>query len=247
MAVAGTVPSNSINWAAVEAIGVVLAFGAAFWQLRRERVARLKQEANDRIAAQEIATREERAQADLLSAWIAWQDDESPNLTNWIAVQNSSNEPIYELILSVVAFQGAGDTGEDGPPFLHPAHCAFLSVAPPGLCYVTMGGGYSGMGFHPSIEVAFTDRSGKHWKRTGRGRIVQLDVPAPDYYDVPLPLPWALPMRAIDPDHYWDDRVAHHPELSATSRADPGDPTQPLERHNTDRAAEPRVIGPESD
>jgi hypothetical protein len=158
-------------WAAIEAIGVALAFMIGAIQLGIE----LRRRARDR----------RRAQAEALSAWIAAEGE-----TAVICLQNSSNDPVYAVVVNLATFQGAGPA--EGQLVL--GNSAFLSVVPPGRSFTTFDGSYGAMGFRATVEMVFTDRRGTTWLRTGRGRLTELAADGPeDYYDVPPPLPWDVP------------------------------------------------------
>lgn len=142
------------------------AFVVAFVQIRTERRIR--------------KTQERREQAAHISAYIAKEENHKALIT----ILNLSTEPVYEVIVSVVAFQGANPG---------PKHAAFLSVIPPGTAHVTTDVNYQGMSFHPSIEIAFKDARGKSWVRSGRGDLMEILRSPVDHYKLSHPLKWKLP------------------------------------------------------
>ena len=144
-----------------------LTFLVAFAQIAIERRIRRDNEAKE--------------QAERISAYVAKEKGYKAQ----IEVLNSSFEPIYEAIISLVAFQGAQSTH----------HIAFLSVVPPGKYFVSIDANYHGMSFHPSIEIAFTDARGKNWVRFGRGELRQIGQSSTDYYHLSRPLTWTLPKQ----------------------------------------------------
>ena len=142
------------------------AFVVAFVQINNERQIRKNQE--------------RKSQAEHISAYIAKEVEYKAQVT----IVNLSTEPVYEVIVSIVAFQGANPG---------PKHIAFLSVVPPGKAQVVTDADYHGMSFHPSIEIAFKDVRGKSWVRSGRGDLTEISQSPVDYYKLGRPLGWQLP------------------------------------------------------
>jgi hypothetical protein len=157
-------------WTAVEAIGVALAFVLGALQLGVE----LRKRRQGR----------RRMQAEALSAWIAAEDQLAV-----IALQNSSSDPVYGVVVNLATFQGAGPV--EGQLVL--GNSAFLSVVPPGRSFTVFPNDYGAMGFRATVEIVFTDRQGVTWLRTGRGRLVELNQDGPEaYYGIDPPLPWSV-------------------------------------------------------
>jgi len=165
----------------VAAFGTVAAVSVALWQVGVERKARRKQETADRV-------QQRRAQAELISAWVA--KEEGGGKTAWIAILNSSQEPVYEVIASIAPIQGAGDrTGKGTQPHFR----GFLSVVPPGRYYVRVDGGYRGMSFQPGVAVAFTDKAGVPWNRDALGLLGEISERPPEFLGLSRPLSRLLP------------------------------------------------------
>jgi hypothetical protein len=106
----------------VAAVGTVSAVGIALWQVARERGARVARDTQDRMDRH-------LAQARLISAWLGpaepvpdvdrietddVEDDRSFNFRTPIYVQNSSAEPIYEVVAGIVFIQGAAPRTLEG-------------------------------------------------------------------------------------------------------------------------------------
>ena len=159
----------------VSGIGIVSTFIIGFIQINNERKIRKE--------------KERKEQAERISAFIF---KETLTKTT-IALLNLSPEPIYEVIVSIAAFQSA-------PPIV-PIHTpkqqytSFLSVVPPGKSFTFVNGDYRDLGFHPSIELAFKDVKGKNWIRTGRGVLKEIGKSPVDYYKLHRPLKWELPVH----------------------------------------------------
>jgi hypothetical protein len=138
--------------------------------------------------SQDKARSYRQEQAGKITSWVL----DNNGQTAWHVISNQSENPIYEVIVSLVAFQGAGDAiGKTTPINFR----RFLSVVPPGTYYVKTDG-HSGMSFHPSSCVAFTDTQGVSWLRKGDGGLVELGTQKPmEFYDVPRPIGWELPNK----------------------------------------------------
>jgi hypothetical protein len=157
----------------VSGIGIVSTFIIGFIQISNERKDRKE--------------KEKRGQAVHISAFIL---KETPSKTT-ITLLNLSNEPVYEAIISISAFQGASTR-----PTKHVdrQYMSFLSVIPPGKSFTHVDGSYHEMSFHPSIEIAFKDVKGKSWLRTGRGALKEIAKAPVEYYKLLRPLTWRLPV-----------------------------------------------------
>lgn len=170
---------HTVRWsdpaAWLVSVGTVGALFLGFLQYRR----------NSQRSEQRLHTE----QAKDITAWVV-----SNNGVNaWLAVSNQSKNPIYEVILTLVAFQGAGSIDGKGVPI---DFREFLSVVPPGLYYAHTHGN-SGMSFHPSAHVAFTDSYGNNWARDGKGQLKEINQSPVEYFELPRPLGWSFPLEKI--------------------------------------------------
>jgi|SRR5665213_67686 len=126
-----------------------------------------------------------KAQAENVTAWVV----SNGGVNAVIGIWNKSDKPIYEVIACLVAFQGAGDpTGKTTPIEFK----AFLSVAPPGKSYLAVHG-HSGMSFHPSAKIVFTDSNALNWSREGDGILNRIRSRPVEYFGLHRPLGWELP------------------------------------------------------
>lgn len=133
-----------------------------------------------------------KEQAKNISSWIISNEGQ----TAWLAISNQSKSPVYEVILTLVAFQGAGDpTGKTlGDEFR-----VFLSVLPPGKYYAkTMG--HHGMMFHPAVKIVFTDNLGTNWAREGDGSLHKIYRKPMEYYNLSRPITWDYPLDKLPND-----------------------------------------------
>jgi hypothetical protein len=187
--------SDLAAWAA--AIGALLLFAITTFQVTKSLI--------------DTRRREVRRQPESVSAWIA--DETGGGKNAWIALLNSSNEPVYQVIASVVSLR---DTHASGDATSTPNHFrAYISVLPPGSHYARIDGGYRGLSFQPSVEVAFIDKTGKSWVRNGDGWLRQIDKKPHENYGLHEPLPWLLPKPILKdyPEYNQDLKEAakrHH-------------------------------------
>jgi len=134
-------------------------------------------------------------QAKNVTAWVVSNVGQEA----WLAISNQSKNPIYEVILTLVPFEGAGDpTGKATLINFR----AFLSVVPPGLYYARTDGN-TGMHFHASASAAFTDSVGASWIRDGRGKLEEIKKLPTDYFGLPRPLSWTYPVAKIPKKQNW--------------------------------------------
>jgi hypothetical protein len=158
----------------VSGIGIVATFIIGFIQISNER--RIRKE------------KERKEQAERISAFIVKETTAKAT----IALLNLSSEPIYEVIVSISAFQGPSGSPADSSSR---QYTSFLSVVPPGKSFTYVDGGYKELAFHPAIEIAFKDVKGKNWVRTGRGALKEINKPPIEHYKLHRPLNWKLPVH----------------------------------------------------
>ncbi len=195
----------------VAAVGTVSAVVVALVQVARERSARLARESHDR---------DERrlAHARLISAWTGpaeavpeverveygeVQADAAYNYRTPIYVQNSSAEPIYEVVVGIVFIQGAAPRTLEGildlrhhrrketaelarkVPDVSTEQKAYQGdpattsgIVPPGTwrLWVRGKGWTSIMAGRGGVDVAFVDRAGASWVRRAMGPLEELPV-----------------------------------------------------------------------
>jgi len=100
-----------------------------------------------------------------------------------IILNNNSDSPIYNVIASIVDTRNKDAKGEETPEEFR----RIIDAVPPGQTYCFAPTGYSGMGFHASVEVAFSDANGVHWVRRGNGRLEELAEEPFIHYAIPQP------------------------------------------------------------
>jgi hypothetical protein len=145
----------------------------------------------------------QRHQADQVAAWIdepastaMLAPTPQPGPTP-IALANTSSQPVYDAIVRLV-FKTGGWPREDAE-FWERAR-SLLSVIPPGEWSADVTRWKPGGGRHPGVEIAFTDRAGRHWLRTSEGKLTRLAVPPLEHYGLTVPGSgtWRIPARRSD-------------------------------------------------
>jgi hypothetical protein len=124
-----------------------------------------------------------------------------------IYLLNSSGEPVYQPVVSIVSIQGAGvpRTAErwlemqkeqtEADPEYHSVPVTTVSILPPGKSRIWIrGSGWSGyLSGRSSAEIAFTDRSGVHWIRRSDGQLEEIpDAPLRYFNERGLIAPFEL-------------------------------------------------------
>ena len=192
--IAGWLTAGATTPAAIAAIVAgYFAFGAFRQQNEQLKLAMLQE--RDRRADRAVEVDETRKrQARLISAWV---DAYTPVRDEWsgtdmtpLFIANTSGEPVYNIVATLVLVQGAGapQRGEDWARRHQEKHDTPMTTAailPPGRWRVLVRGTHwtSGMGLRAAAEVAFTDRAGAHWIRRGTGDLEELDEPPIQYFE----------------------------------------------------------------
>lgn len=193
----------------VAAIGTVSAVIVALVQVARERAARVRRENQDR-------SDRHSAHARLISAWmgtaeavpesdrVEYNDADADRAFNYrtpIYVQNSSAEPIYEVVVGIVFIQGAAPRTLEGILDLRRQRreetadlaakgvdvtreqrafqrdpVTTSGIVPPGTWRVWIAGkGWTSiMSGRGGVDVAFVDRAGVSWVRRAMGPLEEL-------------------------------------------------------------------------
>ncbi len=138
--------------------------------------------------------REERNQAEQLTAWFMPYEEEQDNehkLYVGLCVKNASNQLFYDVIAEVVSVQGAfrgtavDDTDERNREF-----GAMVGNVPPGEITTRINTGGHGMHMRHWVELAFQDAAGRYWIRRGNGRLEQVKQHLVELYNISRPLSW---------------------------------------------------------
>jgi hypothetical protein len=194
----------------VTGVGTIALFAIGFWQIRNERQARHRAEAESLAATR-------RHQAERVAAWIAAEGSDHLGSVLWVAVRNQSLQPIYHLVIHGLALSN------DGTPITDPSPDSQerIAVVPPGEGYAAIHLDYAGMHRRPGIEIAFQDAANRYWLRKSNGELLELQVPPVEHYDIVQPTGWGMLLNAL-------------PETGAQSSHRPPnnsmDPTRPALR-----------------
>jgi hypothetical protein len=155
----GSVP----DWLA--AIGTLAAFAVALRLLAKELAARRDQEEDRR-----------RAQARLVNAWptMRWRESDG-EAEGWSVVRNDSDEPIYQVKLTVVprdsrfasdpeAARGQAQTIEDD----------WMGVLPRQTREGWLPAEWKLSTWYVAMGLSFTDSQGRRWKRLPNGTLTEV-------------------------------------------------------------------------
>jgi hypothetical protein len=153
----------------IASVGTVAAVVLALWQTRR--------------TSQKDRDREEKEQAAQVSSWLIGE-----GRICGVALRNTSATPVYQAILTLVAYQGAGPRNGTESQFRR-----YLGIIPPGQTYTTIEGAGGAMYIRLGVEMAFTDSRGINWVREVRGKLYKIGKQTVDYYSAPPPIDWVLP------------------------------------------------------
>lgn len=189
--------------AAILAVGAAERAAAATEEqaIEARKAVRIAQEAHDlaRKTAQRERSdqehREHRAHATCISAWPV----AGPSFG--IQLVNTSDEPIYEVVVLPVFIQGAAPrTGEEWAPLVsrldnpEPSPHVVFGALLPGRWRTQMPPVDTGIpGGRLGVEIGFSDRNGNHWIRRATGVLEEIPNNAIDYYDIWRPLAYSEP------------------------------------------------------
>lgn len=128
---------------------------------------------------------QKRKQAAGVSTWLSSKPGNRQHqyARRIIVLNNNSDAPIYNVIVSIVDARDMDAKGEQTPEEFR----RIVDASPPGQAYCHAPRGYEGAGFHPSVEIAFSDADGNHWVRRGNGRLEELHEEPFIYYAISQP------------------------------------------------------------
>jgi hypothetical protein len=169
----GLIWGDIATW--VTGIATIALFIIGFLQIRNERKMRIKSE-------KELEFHNKRKQAEHISSWVI---RESPLGSLLLAILNQSLQPVYQVIVTIMAL---GQEGE--PKGYNLAGQVCIAVAPPGLGYIIVEADYHGMFRRPGVEIAFRDTAGRNWVRKANGGILEIEKSTLEYYGISLPANW---------------------------------------------------------
>lgn len=131
-------------------------------------------------------------QASCIAAWfddlnLLKKPEDEHSIFQPVVIANTSNLPIYEVVISCVGLFGAGppSKGENLSP--DSRHRAVLAQLNPGRFGLWLSTGGAGMHIVTTIEISFRDSNGISWIRRGNGTLERLEQRPFSYYRIPLP------------------------------------------------------------
>ena len=162
------------------AVGTVAAVITSLWLARRQ--------------GREIREREDRQQAEQLTAWFVPYEGEQDNPTKLyigLRIKNASNQLVYDVVAQTVGVQGSfrktavGDTDEKNRYY-----GALIGNVPPGEITTRIDNSGGGMHRRFWVELAFQDAAGRYWIRHGNGVLKRVDKHPIDLYNIGRPVGW---------------------------------------------------------
>ena len=136
-----------------------------------------------------------RSQAEGVSCWFEGGPEESRPIDNryvwqYVVLQNESESPVYDAIVSCVGVQGAGPAAR-GEESAGDYPCRRLvGVLPPGEWGTWLPTFGQGMSVILGSEIAFRDARGVSWVRRGNGMLEEIQMDPVGFYRVGLPCAW---------------------------------------------------------
>jgi hypothetical protein len=164
---------DAATWASAAGsfAAVVVALGLAFRDSLRQR------------------WRDRRWQAERVTAWIvgAVPSADPSTMLLRVDVGNASEQSVYQVIVSLVAVQGAWrrDAKEGGYEYR-----SFLWQVAPGRRSTQVSFAGHGMSLRFGVEVAFQDAAGNNWRRLADGKLQAIDTNPVEYYNLSRPVGW---------------------------------------------------------
>lgn len=149
-------------------------------------LAQIRQERNARKNDLRIQhDREVRAQAESISCWIERIEskDVDSSWNYWVAIQNLSSQPIYQVIVNLVPLT---QRGEMDPALTDAYKC--IAVVPPGKGYTSIN--FIDASRRLGVQIAFNDVIGTTWVRLADGKLNELNMTTAEYCHVVLPTYW---------------------------------------------------------
>ena len=182
------IDSGSINWGDiatwVTGVATIALFIVAFIQIQTERNLRTE--------------REKRNQAEHLSSWIIGEGINNNDYVAWVKILNQSSQPVYQVIVSIVAVPETGRGMYRGGPIA--SDQTYIDVVPPGHGYTMVPAHYQGMFRRPGVELAFQDGTRRSWVRSAVGILSEIKETTAEHYHVGLPAHWQSLYAELPPE-----------------------------------------------
>ncbi|MCM3361245.1 hypothetical protein [Niallia sp. MER TA 168] len=141
---------------------------------------------------------EKRSQAKKISVWI---DSENRRAEMLYSIQNASDLPVYQAVITLVGIQGAGPPRNGEEVDWEYPYRKMLATIPPGKFYSVSESGGKGMHIEFGVEIAFTDSNGVYWVRRSNGQLTEIKQSPLEFYNIPLPVSWSI-VDDKEPDYF---------------------------------------------
>jgi len=174
----------------VLAVGTTGTLIVALRQIAVERRERL-------LLDRRTAIRKHRRQATVVSAWYAG----TVGGTSYIEMTNQSEQPVYEVVVSLAFVQGAAPRTTQEWMRLHNGTAPYtrsMVALPPGTFRVEFPSGWGALTARPGAEIGFTDANGVSWVRRADGKLEELATNAIDAFGLSRPVDFIAPGRPSD-------------------------------------------------
>jgi hypothetical protein len=166
--------------------GVVAIYGALLstFNFRAQR-------GRDRATAAEVL----KKQAEQVTGWLDIYDgpEEQNTLLYSLLLQNKSDQPVYDVIASIVRLSDHGlnntRVGDGHDPY---EFRSLVGVLPPGQKKTRIEQPGQGMHRRWGLELAFQDAAGAFWLRQGNGILKKIKQNPVDLYGIPRPVGWGI-------------------------------------------------------
>lgn len=118
------------------------------------------------------AKNEIRAQAETISAWDRDINAKRiPKEPTDVVINNGSQSPIYDVVVSFGVAAGAG------PAYLTGDNATTIGTVPPGRWIGKAPAPEHGMYVQPNVAIAFRDANDRSWCRDAKGQLAKIDDP----------------------------------------------------------------------
>lgn len=115
---------------------------------------------------------EKRAQAETISAWDSdIHSARNPYEPTDVVINNGSQSPIYDVVISFGVAAGAG------PAYLTGDKATTIGTVPPGRWIGKAPAPDHGMFVQPNAAIAFRDANNQSWCRDAAGRLTEITDP----------------------------------------------------------------------
>lgn len=166
----------NFNWGDVPtwlgAIGTVGTLVFTLIQLHKDRIER--------------KINELKSQAINISSWISEENEE--NIV--FKLNNMSNAPVYEVVLTLVITHGSGSYYDGQGVGEEYRNRNIFKILPPGKFETKMPYPGKGMNIIFGTEIAFKDVKGNSWVRKGDGNLIFIKQNPLEYYQISFPVLW---------------------------------------------------------